>query len=157
MSPALVWRPPRLSASDDLKAGWTGRMVDEARSERIQYLDVLRVLSMLSVVFIHSADSSLKANPGSTVWHFANVLTSLASASVPLFFMISGALLLNSPRTDSVCFTLRARLPRVLIPFLLWSLISVAYYLLIGWRADGAFDWGAATDKLKNFRPNQQR
>jgi surface polysaccharide O-acyltransferase-like enzyme len=126
-------------------------MVEEAHSERIQYLDVLRVVSMLAVVFIHASYGSLRANYGSAVWHFANVLSSLAFASVPLFFMISGALLLSSPRTDSIRFTLGKRLPRVLIPFLFWSLIGVAYYLLVRWKANGAPDWGIAADELKNL------
>ena len=118
---------------------------------RIQYLDVLRVLSMLSVVFLHTAAGSLRTAYGSSVWHFANALSSLASASIPLFFMISGALLLSSPKTDSVRFTLGTRLPRVLLPFIAWSLIAVAYYLLIGWKISGSPDWGMATEKLKNF------
>ena len=39
----------------------------------------------------------------------------------------------------------------MLIPFLLWSLIAVAYYLAISWRLDGAPDWTAAVDKLKHL------
>lgn len=115
---------------------------------RIQYLDVLRVGSMLSVVFLHTAAGSLRTGYGSSVWHVANLLTSFMSAAVPLFFMISGALLLHSPRTVSLEYTLKKRLPRVLIPFLAWSVLAVAYYLLVGWKAEGVLDWHAAADKL---------
>ena len=121
------------------------------QSERIQYLDVLRVLSMLAVVFLHTAAGTLRVNRGSAVWHFANVFTSLATASVPLFFMISGALLLRSPHTVSVSYTLKRRVPRVLIPFLVWSLVAVAYYTFVSWRTKGAPDWSQAVEKLKHL------
>ena len=106
---------------------------------------------MLAVVLLHTVAGTLRADYGSAQWHFSNVLTSLATASVPLFFMLSGALLLSSPCTASVGYTLKRRVPRVLIPFLLWSLIAVAYYLAISWRLDGTPDWTAAVDKLKHL------
>ncbi len=122
-----------------------------AHSGRIQYLDVLRVLSMLSVVFLHTAAGTLRANYGSLTWHFANLLTSFMSASVPVFFMISGALLLQSRRTLSVKYTLGKRLPRVLVPFLVWSLVAVGYFLLVHRGPDGSLDWAMAVEKLKNL------
>jgi len=126
-------------------------MNEVTRPERIQYLDVLRVLSMLAVVFLHTAAGTLRVDRDSAVWHFANVFTSLATASVPLFFMISGALLLRSPSTASVSYTLKKRVPRVLIPFLVWSLVAVAYYAYITWRTNGAPDWSLTVDKLKHL------
>jgi surface polysaccharide O-acyltransferase-like enzyme len=142
---ALPWTTERL------RLGRKGEMVEETQSERVQYLDVLRVLSMLAVVAMHTLYGTLRFNYGSAVWHLANVLNSLATASVPLFFMISGALLLSSPKTDSIRFTLRTRLPRVLVPFLVWSLIAVAYYLLISWKVNGVPDWHAAAEALRNL------
>lgn len=122
-----------------------------ARSARIEYLDVLRVLSMLAVVLLHTMAGTLRANYGSSQWHFSNVLTALATASVPLFFMVSGALLLSSPHTASVGYSLKRRLSRVLVPFLVWSLIAVAYYLAVSWRFGGTADWTAAIDKLRHL------
>ena len=126
-------------------------MDEGALPRRVQYLDVLRVFSMLAVVLLHTVAGTLRSNYGSSQWHFSNVLTSLATASVPLFFMISGALLLSSPRTISVGYTLKRRVPRMLVPFLIWSCVAVAYYLAISWRLDGSADWTAAIDKLKHL------
>jgi len=126
-------------------------MNEGTQPERVQYLDVLRVFAMLSVVFLHTAAGDLRANYGSSVWHFSNVLTALMSTSVPLFFMISGALLLDAPKTLSIGYTLKRRLPKVLVPFLVWSLIAIAYYAVISWRADGAPDLAAAVRSLKNL------
>lgn len=120
-------------------------------TDRIEYIDILRVLSMFSVVFLHTAAGSLRGNYGSYTWHFSNTLTSIMSASVPIFFMISGALLLNSKSTLSVGYTLKKRLPRVLIPFLVWSLSAVAYYAIISFISSGSVDTAAALDRLKNL------
>jgi surface polysaccharide O-acyltransferase-like enzyme len=128
-----------------------GAQRDAAPSGRIQYLDLIRVLSMLAVVLLHTVAGTLRSYYGSSQWHFSNVLSAFATASVPLFFMISGALLLSSPHTASVGYTLRRRVTRVLVPFLVWSLIAVAYYLFVSWRYGGAADWTAAIDKLKHL------
>lgn len=147
---------PRRSETDALprtptRAAHFKKLPETPPPERIQYLDVLRVLSMLSVVFLHTAAGTLRANYGSSVWHFANALTSLMSASVPIFFMISGALLLRSHKTLSVQYTLAKRVPRVLIPFLVWSLIAIAYYLFVSWRITGSPDVSAALNRLAHL------
>jgi surface polysaccharide O-acyltransferase-like enzyme len=126
------------------------RVNTRQQPERIEYLDVLRVLSMLSVVFLHTVAGTLRAGQGNA-WHFANVLSSFMSTAVPLFFMISGALLLSSHKTTSLAFTLKTRLPRVLVPFLVWSLLAVFYYFYMFREPGGAFDWSSAIDRLKNL------
>ncbi len=122
--------------------------------ERIQYLDVLRVLAMLAVVFLHASAATLMVGDGSAVWHFSNALTSLFSAGVPLFFMISGALLLNSHKTVSVGYTLKRRVLRLLVPLLVWSLIYIAYSLVVSWRVGGSPDWAEAIYALKHLPGN---
>lgn len=94
-------------------------------SARRQYLDVLRVCSMLAVVYLHTAAPSLRQFDQMALWHFSNVLTALCTIAVPIFFMISGALLLSSEKTADPRYLLRHRLPRILVPFVLWSLVAV--------------------------------
>lgn len=87
--------------------------------------DVLRVLCMAGVVYLHTAAGALRAYTGA-VWHFANLASSLATAAVPLFFMLSGALLLGQERTGDVSALFRRRLPKVLVPLIVWSLLVIA-------------------------------
>ncbi len=126
-------------------------MNEATQSERVEYLDILRALSMLSVVFLHTEAGNLWANYGSAVWHVSNVLVAVMNTSVPIFFMISGAMLLDSPKTLELGYTLKRRVPRVLVPFVLWSLIYVAYYLAVSWKMNGSPDISAAIDRLKYF------
>ncbi|MHB8061044.1 MAG: acyltransferase [Ruminiclostridium sp.] len=115
----------------------------------IQYIDVLRVLSMLSVVFLHTAAGSLRVNLGSHLWHFSNVFTAIMSTSVPIFFMLSGAMLLSNSKTASIAYTYKKRLPKALVPFIIWSLVAVAYYGIIGINSDGNIS--DALHRLKNI------
>jgi surface polysaccharide O-acyltransferase-like enzyme len=121
------------------------------RTTRIQYIDILRVLSMLSVVFLHTAAGSLRGNISSLTWHTANTLTSLMGISVPVFFMISGALLLSSEKTLSLEFTFKKRLPKVILPLITWSVTAVFYYALLNYIIHGSINWGMVTDKFQNI------
>ncbi len=99
--------------------------------------DLLRVLSMLGVVYLHSAATVLRTASGA-LWHFANLLSSLATAAVPLFFMLSGALLLSQAKTAELSTLFRRRLPKVLLPLLVWSLaVALATLLRSGPEAAG--------------------
>lgn len=61
----------------------------------VEYFDWLRIIAALSVIFMHTAAGPLRAGIN-TGWHLLNVCTSLAFTAVPLFFMMSGYLLMTS-------------------------------------------------------------
>ena len=88
--------------------------------------DLLRVASMAAVVYLHTAANGLRQSEDVALWHLSNLLCSLGVAAVPLFFMLSGALLLGSEKTDDPVYLLRRRLPRVAVPGLCWSLLVIA-------------------------------
>lgn len=87
--------------------------------------DLIRAASMAAVVYLHTAAGGLRQSEDMALWNLSNLLSSLAVAAVPLFFMISGALLLGSEKTDDPAYLLRRRLPRVAVPGLCWSLLVV--------------------------------
>lgn len=99
-----------------------------SKPKRVRRLDfdLLRVASMAAVVYLHTAADGLRQTEDMALWHLSNLLSALAVAAVPLFFMLSGALLLGSDRTDDPVYLLRRRLPRVAVPGLCWSLLVVA-------------------------------
>lgn len=99
--------------------------------------DILRVFSMFAVVYLHTAAKSLLSFQVTAVWGFSNILTAVATPAVPLFFMLSGALLLNDSRTEDISFLLRRRVPRLLVPLCAWSCLVLAYTAAAG-DPDGA-------------------
>jgi surface polysaccharide O-acyltransferase-like enzyme len=93
---------------------------------RYAYIDLMRVLAMLCVVLLHSSFYCLNGDTTTQLWHNVNIITSLATASVPVFFMISGALILSSKNTSSPRYTVIHRLPHLIMPLIFWSVVSIA-------------------------------
>lgn len=89
------------------------------------YLHVLRIFATCLVVLLHSIAPYLTdaALFGTGSWWLFNILSSAVRMGVPLFFMISGYLMLRSSRTLEIGPFYRRRIPRVLIPFLAWDVI----------------------------------
>ncbi|WP_017380491.1 acyltransferase [Paenisporosarcina sp. TG-14] len=97
--------------------------------KRFYYLDYLRIYATIAVITIHVSATAVRANPfetGLSGWLSGNFFESLARASVPIFIMISGALLLNDNRSLPYSQFLKKRISKIAIPLLLWSII---YYL----------------------------
>lgn len=93
--------------------------------EKSSGLDLLRILSMVCVVLLHSVSNGLRFDYATPKWQIINIASSLATCAVPVFFMISGALILQSNNTYSVKYTLKNRIPRLIIPLFVWSVIYI--------------------------------
>lgn len=97
------------------------------KRKRIVYIDFIRVLAMFLVVLAHACASELGHKSNSIDWNIAHSLVIITEVAVPLFFMISGSTILNSPKTRSIRYLFKHRLPKILIPFIIWSVIT-AYF-----------------------------
>lgn len=89
--------------------------------KRVLSLDLARVLAILGVVAIHTENiTASKTNYlGGTSWWLANTIHSLISVSVPLFIMISGALLLHK-KNLSKKYVFHKIINQLLPPLLFW-------------------------------------
>ncbi len=107
-------------------------MNDTDRKEHLYYLDALRILAMYGVIFIHSAGMSLFSTLDPQDGHYFIYLciTELAQGAVPLFLMISGALLLG--RTESYQKIFRVRVCRMLMVLVAFSFVWFVYLKLTG-------------------------
>ena len=91
--------------------------------------DVIRFVAILFVFSIHCM-AGLDAHKDTGVNIFAsNLLTSIQHIGVPLFVMLSGALLLG--KQESPYVFLKKRMSRVLVPFLVWSVILFGIYCVL--------------------------
>ena len=100
------------------------------KNENIVWVDWIRVLATIGVVFIHAASPLLYMyhKIGEGHWWIANIYDSILRMSVPLFFMISGFLLLQ--KHDSLWVFFMKRFHKILVPLFAWS---VFYILWKGW------------------------
>ncbi|WP_084783918.1 acyltransferase [Paenibacillus sp. FJAT-26967] len=98
------------------------------KTNRIIYIDILRIISILAVIILHiTADLLTRTNDfDTTSWWISNIFNSVARFAVPVFFMISGAMILRIEVTSYRQFYRKRVLPLV-IPLVIWSLIYGLY------------------------------
>ncbi|GAB4050326.1 acyltransferase [Catellatospora paridis] len=101
------------------------------RAGRDHGLDVLRILAICSVVAIHVFGSSIRNEPKrSTEWWLAVAIDLGSSWAVPVFVMISGALLLN-PKVHAAgpAAFYRRRFLRIVPAIVAWHVIYLVVVL----------------------------
>ena len=98
--------------------------------------DVIRSIAMICVIMIHSVGEFDNAMSNGEIngilVHIESSFLKIIYIGVPLFVMLSGALLLG--RREPIVVFLKRRLSRVLIPFALWSTIV---YAILYWQGGG--------------------
>lgn len=120
-----------MQADKEKKEGNEKKM-EQTSSSRVVWLDVVRLVAMFAVVMCHCCDP-FNFCPGpeppdiESIRLFGAAYGSLLRPCVPLFVMLTGALLLPVRRPSGEFY--RRRIFRVLWPFLLWSVI----YALFPW------------------------
>lgn len=96
---------------------------------RLTYDDTIRVCGLLAVILIHVCGFGrrppLLEDPSG--WWICNTLSSLSQWAVPVFVMLSGALLLNPDRTETPLAFGRKRFFRVGVPLLFWCYFYLAW------------------------------
>lgn len=105
--------------------------ISNQKNQHIVWLDVVRFIAMFTVVCCHCTDS-FNFYPGTApnigeIKLWGAIYGSVLRPCVPLFVMITGALLLPV-RGDASTFY-KKRIPRVFYPFLIWSML----YNLFPW------------------------
>ncbi len=116
--------------------------------ERVLFFDLLRCVAAVAVIAIHvlAPYRNELGNIPFDQWFTAVVTNSVTRWAVPVFILISGALMLSDKRPFELGYYIKRRLGKVLVPFLVWSLF---YAYLSGWTATG-FDGTTTLEVLKN-------
>lgn len=106
------------------------------RGERLLFPDLLRCLAIYLVVGLHTLGGVIVKGSllETSLWNVCNVMNLLGRMGVPLFFMLSGFLLLSDPRTADPLPFYRRRLRRLLVPFLFWDAVC---FVLRGLMEEG--------------------
>jgi len=105
----------------------------------IFYLDFLRFIAVIAVIAIHVLGPFryLYGEIPDSEWLAAMGINSITRWAVPIFMMLSGALLLSTQQPFDCEHYLNKRLAKVVVPFVGWSLI---YAIVAGFTDDG---WSA--------------
>ncbi|MGF1724445.1 acyltransferase [Photobacterium nomapromontoriensis] len=117
--------------------------------EKVRFFDLLRCMAAIAVVVIHVLGpyrNQLGMIPDSG-WIAAITFNSLSRWAVPVFIMITGALMLTDQRPFQLGYYVKRRLGKVLLPFLVWSCF---YAGLSGLTASG-YNGQEALDVLSHL------
>jgi surface polysaccharide O-acyltransferase-like enzyme len=99
-------------------------------SKRIAIPDVLiRTLAITLVIVLHVSNEALQSNAiATTYWWTGAVYKTLALSCVPLFVMLSGALLLQPAKlNEPIRVFLKKRLSRIGLAFAFWTTVYIAW------------------------------
>lgn len=128
-------------------------MTSNSKSQRLYWVDMLRLIAMLMVIAAHCVDiynATPQQDPMNSFW--GAFIGSLMRPSVPLFAMMTGLLLL--PIKESAAEFYKRRIPRVLIPMILWSAI---YYFIPWFTGVAGLDKSIITTLFPfEFSPSQE-
>ena len=102
-----------------------------AGHEPTGWFDLARVLAILAVVVVHETSGEVggrdAGDPATAAWWTANLLDSASRWCVPVFLMVSGALLLDPRRTDRPRDFYRRRLSRIGVPLVVWTAVYLVF------------------------------
>jgi len=108
--------------------------VPAEKGRSIQYINRLRILAIYAVVTAHVAMGlTMPMRPFTANWWLGCWLFYVAHAAIPIFVMISGALLLGNERQESAMEFYKRRLYRAGIPLVFWTIV----YLIVRQVVDG--------------------
>lgn len=101
--------------------------------KRIVWADLLRFVAIMMVICIHCSDPfnvspEARSNPEYNLW--GSIYGAFLRPCVPLFVMLTGMLLL--PIQQDMGQFYKKRMMRVIVPFLIWSLLYNLFPLLTG-------------------------
>lgn len=99
--------------------------------EKKEYISILSVISSLAVVILHT-NGCFWTFSYNGHWPSANVIESVMYFAVPIFFMISGATLIDYNERYDLKTYLKKRFIKTVIPFITWSMIGLLYRILEG-------------------------
>lgn len=96
------------------------------KEEKVFYINALRVFAMFSMIMLHvSASNFYAVDVNSLDWMTFNFFDSLVRHAVPIFFMISGCMLLDNKRELSYGKLYKVKIFRLVSAFSFWSIVYI--------------------------------
>jgi surface polysaccharide O-acyltransferase-like enzyme len=116
---------------------YRGKNLDPKAGNLSLPVDLIRTFAIVLVIMLHAATEPIPivnqmSSQGVAMWWTTNIYDSLARPAVPLFVMLSGALLLQPAKLNeplSVFF--KKRLNRIALPFLFWGAAYFAWRVFV--------------------------
>lgn len=96
-------------------------------ASRVDWISFASVVSTVSVVLLHTNGCYWDFSYTEMYWKTANIIDGVFFFAVPVFFMISGATLVNFYERYDLGTYFKKRITKTVIPYVFWSLFGVAF------------------------------
>lgn len=101
-------------------------------SSRCYSYDIIRIIAILLVIMIHASGRILNvSDDNSSAYLAANIFDSFSRIGVPLFVMISGALMLNENKNNITIKKMAVSSLNIFKILMIWSLLYVIVFSII--------------------------
>lgn len=102
-------------------------------NNRDVYIDAIRVFAICMVIMLHCVCDFYTDmyNSEKISWWIIGYVNEISRTGVPLFFMISGFLLISSSSSNNVTQFYKKRFKKILVPFILYDISYYFYYVFI--------------------------
>lgn len=97
------------------------------KSGQVVYFDILNSLAAICVVWIHFANG-FHGYRDTVDWQWCLFIQVACFWAVPVFFMLSGATLMDYPKKYSTRDFFKKRIKKTLIPYLLFGCVALVFY-----------------------------
>lgn len=108
--------------------------------EKTDYITFLSVISAIAVVFLHTNGVFWEYSTDA-YWASANFIESIFYFAVPVFFMISGATLVDYKERYSTKEFFKKRFWKTVFPFLIWNFIGLIFNMVTGQIIKSDITW----------------
>lgn len=110
------------------------------KEKKKKYISLLSVISAISVVYLH-ANGCFWTFSKYRYWFTANIIECIFFFAVPIFFMITGANLIDYQDKYSTKEYFKKRIKKAFIPFVIWSVLGFIFYVLMKMRGLSGVDF----------------
>jgi surface polysaccharide O-acyltransferase-like enzyme len=97
---------------------------------QLEFINFASVCSALSVVFLHANNCFWHFNSTARYWKTANIIECLFYFAVPVFFMISGATLIDYNKRYNLKTYFSKRINKTFIPYIVWSFLGLLFQVI---------------------------
>ncbi|MBR3414991.1 acyltransferase [Candidatus Saccharibacteria bacterium] len=100
-------------------------------SKRILYVDILNIIAILMVLFLHHSGTGIFTYQDSQAWKTSMIIECIFYSAVPIFVMLTGVTLLDYHKKYDTKTYFKKRVLKVVIPLIFWLLLMYIWHAFI--------------------------
>ena len=96
------------------------------KNKRIMYFDILNILACFCVIWLH-CNGIVHVYSTNRSWATSLIVETIAYWAVPVFFMLTGATLMDYRKKYDTKTFFKKRIMKTMIPFIIWSVLILIW------------------------------